>query len=383
MQWIIMNQISERVEEILRSNIIVDTLSHGPILWTEPFIEIADKLIKADVNPFKIVQVLITEFSKAVVADDKYFSALKSAWKKSGVNCVSWTLGPIHEKPYSLEGVRHNFACITYILDSRRNAFYKIVNAEDIEIAKKEGKIGIILNLQDLGFIGTSLELLEYFYLLGFRVMQLTYNSKNTIGTGCTARRDKGLTEFGRNVIEKLNKLKAIIDVSHCGPQTSMDAALTSKSPIIASHTIAERVYKHDRAKSDELLQTIAEKGGYIGVLTVPGFLTSDPKTTITNWLDHIDYIINLVGIDHVGIGTDYYGYSLPDNLAAKIGEFIDMLGFRPEHKANFLDKMVNFEKYDKFPNLIDGLISRGYNDVEIGKIAGHNFIQVFKKICS
>ncbi|MFX0017297.1 MAG: dipeptidase [Candidatus Hermodarchaeota archaeon] len=377
-----MNQISERVKAIIRSNIIVDTLSHGPILWTEPFIEIADKMIKTDVNPFKIVQFLIAEFSKIVVTDDNYFSKLKNAWKKSGVNCVSWTLGPIHEKPYSLDGVRHNLAYMTYMLENRRDAFLKILKVEDMRIAKQEGKIGIILNLQDLGFIGTNLELLEYFYLMGFRVMQLTYNSKNTIGTGCTARRDKGLTEFGINVIEKVNKLKAIIDVSHCGPQTSMDAALASKSPIIASHTIAEKVFKHDRAKSDEILKAIAEKGGYIGVLTVPGFLTSDSKATISNWLDHIDYIINLVGIDHVGIGTDYYGYSLPDNLAAKIGEFIDMLGFRPEHKANFLDKMVDFENYDMFPNLISGLISRGYSDVEIGRIAGDNFIQVFKKIC-
>ncbi|MFX1269297.1 MAG: dipeptidase [Promethearchaeota archaeon] len=377
-----MNQISERVKAIIRSNIIVDTLSHGPILWTEPFIEIADKMIKTDVNPFKIVQFLIAEFSKIVVTDDNYFSKLKNAWKKSGVNCVSWTLGPIHEKPYSLDGVRHNLAYMTYMLENRRDAFLKILKVEDMRIAKQEGKIGIILNLQDLGFIGTNLELLEYFYLMGFRVMQLTYNSKNTIGTGCTARRDKGLTEFGINVIEKVNKLKAIIDVSHCGPQTSMDAALASKSPIIASHTIAEKVFKHDRAKSDEILKAIAEKGGYIGVLTVPGFLTSDSKATISNWLDHIDYIINLVGIDHVGIGTDYYGYSLPDNLAAKIGEFIDMLGFRPEHKANFLDKLVDFENYDMFPNLISGLISRGYSDVEIGRIAGDNFIQVFKKIC-
>ncbi|MFX1494622.1 MAG: dipeptidase [Promethearchaeota archaeon] len=377
-----MNQISERVDAILRSNIIVDTLSHGPILWTDPFIEIADKMIKAEVNPFKIVQVLITEFSKTVVNDDNYFSELNNAWNKSGVNCVSWTLGPIHEKPYSLEGIRHNLAYMNYMLENRRDSFLKILKVEDIEIAKEEKKIGIILNLQDLGFIGTDLELLEYFFLMGFRVMQLTYNSKNTIGTGCTARRDKGLTEFGMHVIEKLNKLKVIIDISHCGPQTSMDAVLTSQSPIIASHTLAETVYKHDRAKSDELLQAIAENGGYIGVLTVPGFLTSEPKTTISNWLDHIGYIINLVGINHVGIGTDYYGYSLPDNLATKIGEFIDMLGFRPEHKANFLDKMVDFEKYDKFPNLINGLISRGYSDTEIGKIAGDNFIQVFKKIC-
>jgi membrane dipeptidase len=338
-------------------------------------------LIAADVNPFKIVQELIAEFSKSVVTDDNYFSNLKDAWKKSGVNCVSWTLGPIHEKPYSLEGVRHNLAYMNYMLDNRKEYFIKIVKADDIELLKKEEKIGIIFNLQDLGFIGTNLELLEHFYFMGFRIMQLTYNSKNSIGTGCTARRDKGLSEFGLKVIKKLNELNALIDVSHCGPQTSMDAAINSESPIIASHTIAKKVHEHDRAKTDALLELIAEKGGYIGVLTVPGFLTTNPKTTINDWLDHIDYIIRLVGIDHVGIGTDYYGYSLPDNLAAKIGEFMDILGFRPEHKASFLDKMVDFESYEKFPNLIKGLISRGYTDEEIGKLCGKNFLRVFKKV--
>jgi membrane dipeptidase len=328
------------------------------------------------------VQELIGDFSKTAVLDENYYKELKSTWKKSGVDCVSWTVGPIHERPYSLEGVQHNLAFLTYLIDNRPESFIKVVKAEDIERAKKEGKIGIIYNLQDLGFIGTDIELLEHFYYMGIRVMQLTYNSKNTIGTGCTARRDKGLTEFGRQVVEKINEIKAVVDVSHCGAQTSMDAALYSSGPIIASHTLADSVFKHDRAKSDKLLETIADKGGYIGVLTVPGFLTSTAKTTIEDWLDHIDYIIKLVGIDHVGIGTDYYGYSLPDNLAKKIDELIGILGFRQEHRATFTDKMQNFESYEKFPNLIKGLISRGYNDEEIKKIAGANFLRVFRKIC-
>lgn len=377
-----MSDVEERVKNITEKGIIIDTLSHGPILWTEPFIKKTDELLALDQSPFKIVQELIGDFSKTAASDEDYFTKLKNAWKQSGVNCVSWTVGPIHEKPYSLEGVRHNLAFLTYLLDNRPELFVKVVKAGDIERAKKAEKVGIIYNLQDLGFIGTEIDLLEHFYYMGIRVMQLTYNSKNTIGTGCTARRDRGLTEFGRQVVEKINALKAVVDVSHCGAQTSMDAAIHSSEPIVASHTLADSVFKHDRAKSDDLLQTIADKGGYIGVLTVPGFLTTNMKTTIDDWLDHIDYIINLVGIDHVGIGTDYYGYSLPDNLAKKIDELIGILGFRQEHRATFTDKMQDFENYEKFPNLIKGLISRGYSDREIGKIAGGNFVRVFKQIC-
>lgn len=377
-----MSDVEERVRTLIEKSIIIDTLSHGPILWTEPFIKKTDDLLALDLSPFKIVQELIGDFSKTASSDENYYENLKSAWKKSGVDCVSWTVGPIHEKPYSLEGVRHNLAFLTYLLDNRPEFFVKVVKADDIQLAKKAGKVGIIYNLQDLGFIGTDIELLEHFYFMGIRVMQLTYNSKNSIGTGCTARRDRGLTEFGYQVVEKINELKAVVDVSHCGAQTSMDAAVHSLGPIIASHTLAESVFNHDRAKSDKFLQTVAEKGGYIGVLTVPGFLTSNFKTTIENWLDHIDYIINLVGIEHVGIGTDYYGYSVPDNLAKKIDELIGILGFRQEHRATFTDKMQDFESYEKFPNLIKGLISRGYSDMEISKIVGENFLRVFRKIC-
>ncbi len=125
----------------------------------------------------------------------------------------------------------------------------------------------------------------------------------------------------------------------------------------------------------------IVEKGGYIGVLAIAGFLTSNPKTTINDWLDHVDYIVNLVGIDHVGMGTDFYGFSVPDNLAIKIGEFMDRLGFRPEDKASFLTKVEGFESYTKFPNLIDGLITRGYSDQDIKKFLGENFLKLFRKI--
>jgi membrane dipeptidase len=376
-----MSDLEERARNLIEKGTIIDTLSHGPILWTDPFIKKTDELLALDQSPFKIVQELIGDFSKTAVSNDDYFEKLKTAWKKSGVDCVSWTVGPIHERPYSLEGVRHNLAFLTYFIDNRSEFFVKVVKADDIKRAKDLGKVGIIYNLQDCGFIGTDIDLLEEFYYLGIRVMQLTYNSKNTIGTGCTARRDKGLTEFGRQVVEKINEMGGIVDISHCGAQTSMDAAVHSSGPIVASHTLADSIFKHDRAKSDDLLRTVADKGGYIGVLTVPGFLTTNMKTTIDDWLDHIDYIINLVGIEHVGIGTDYYGYSVPDNLAKKIDELIGILGFRQEHRATFTDKMQDFENYGKFPNLIKGLISRGYSDTEIRKIAGENFLQVFKKI--
>lgn len=371
----------DRKKEILESSIIIDSLSHGPLPWSDDIVATCNEMLALEIGPWKIVQDLILKVAKDITSDDDYFEKYVEAWKKSGVSCVSWTLGPIHEKPYTFDGVFHNFAYMTHILDNRKEFFVKVLKAEDIQMAYKEGKKSIILNLQNIEPIGSNLEMLDLFYMMGFRIMQLTLNTKNLIGTGCTARRDRGLTEFGAKAIGRLNQLGVLIDISHCGPQTSMDAVESSKDPVIASHTFSKNLYEHDRGKNDELLRAIADKGGFIGILAIPGFLSNNPKTTIDDWLDHVDYITNLVGVDHVGIGTDFFGVSLPNALAVKIGEFLDKLGFRPEHKAGFLEKMKGFEDYTKFPNLIEGLIIRGYNNQDIKKIAGENFLRVFKKV--
>ncbi len=371
----------DRKKEILESSIIIDSLSHGPLPWSDDIVATCNEMLALEIGPWKIVQDLILKVAKDITSDDDYFEKYVEAWKKSGVSCVSWTLGPIHEKPYTFDGVFHNFAYMTHILDNRKEFFVKVLKAEDIQMAYKEGKKSIILNLQNIEPIGSNLEMLDLFYMMGFRIMQLTLNTKNLIGTGCTARRDRGLTEFGAKAIGRLNQLGVLIDISHCGSQTSMDAVESSKDPVIASHTFSKNLYEHDRGKNDELLRAIADKGGFIGILAIPGFLSNNPKTTIDDWLDHVDYITNLVGVDHVGIGTDFFGVSLPNALAVKIGEFLDKLGFRPEHKAGFLEKMKGFEDYTKFPNLIEGLIIRGYNNQDIKKIAGENFLRVFKKV--
>ena len=376
-----MNEINDRLNKILESSIIIDTLSHGPLIWSDDILKANDEMLAQDKNPWDIIPILILKFARNVVNNDEYFSNYVEAWKESGVTCVSYTLGPLYSKPYSFDGVFHNFSFMTYMLDNRPDLFIKVLKAADIERAHKEGKKAIILNVQSMEHIGKDINMVELNYMQGFRIMQLTYNKKIAIGTGCTAVRDRGLTEFGIEVVHKINELGAIVDISHCGPQTSLDALENSKDPIIASHTSAKNLYDHARGKDDDFLKALAEKGGYIGVYAVPGFLTSKATTTIDDWLDHIDYIVNLVGIDNVGIGSDFYGFSVPDNLAGKIGEFMDALGFRPEDKASFLTKVEGFDQYKKFPNLIKGLISRGYSNQEIKKIAGENFLRVFKKI--
>lgn len=376
-----MVELKDKTQEILDSTLIIDSLSHGPILWTGDLkTAITDMLLK-NMDPWRIVQDIVLLFAKKIVKDNDYFEKYVEAWKKSGVSCISWTVGPIYERPYTLDGIIHNYAFLTYILENRNEFFQKVLTTKDIESAYEKGKKGVIINLQNLEPIGSNLEMVGLFYMMGIRIAQLTLNTKNLIGTGCLARRDRGLTDFGSNVIKRMENLGMVVDISHCGPQTSLDAVEHSENPIMATHTSAKNLYDHPRAKDDELLKAVAEKGGYIGVLTIQGFINDKIEPTIEDWLDHIEYMVNLIGVDHVGIGTDHYGQDVPGNLAIKLDEFLSKLGMGPEIGGSFYYKMNKFRDYFEFPNLIEGLVDRGYSDKEIKKIAGDNFLRVFKKV--
>ncbi len=376
-----MNGMDSKTSKIYSSGPIIDSLSHGPMIWSQDLMDEANKMLSQDVDPWKIVQEIILMLANKVVHDEPYYQQYKEAWNQCKVNCVSWTVGPVHEKPYTFEGVFHNYAFLTYMIEHRPDLFLKVLKARDIERAYKENKKGIIINLQNLEPIGSDLEMLELFYMLGIRVGQLTLNTKNLIGTGSMALRDRGLTEFGKEVIDRMKKLGIVVDISHCGPKTSLDAAEYARFPIMATHTSAKSVYDHPRAKNDELFKAIAEKHGYIGVLMIQGFISKSLHPKISEWLDHVDYLVELVGADHVGIGSDFFGSDLPIPLAQRIDQFMSKLGMGPEHGGSFEYKSEGFDSYTKFPNLIEGLISKGYSDSEIQKIAGGNFLRVFKTI--
>jgi membrane dipeptidase len=366
---------------MMENLLVIDTLSHGPMVWSEEFVASSDGMLAEGLSPFRIVQELMDQMAEVLVTDDDYFEQYARAWEESGVNCVSWTVGVVHEQPYSLEAAYHNFAFMTRMIEGRPDFFAKVLKAEDIENAHAEGKRAVIFNFQNLDHIGSEISLLDRFYRMGFRIMQLTYNARNQIGCGCTEEQDSGLSELGAAVIERMNELGVLVDVSHCGLKTSMDAALKSKVPIACTHTLARKLYEHDRGKTDEVLQAVAERGGYIGILAVPGFLTERSVTTIDDFVNHLDYIVDLVGLEHVGLGSDFFGFSLPDNLAAKIDELLGIIGFRPEHRASFVQKIKGFEDYTRFPNLIAGLEKRGYGATEIQQLAGQNFMNVFREV--
>ena len=256
--------------------------------------------------------------------------------------------------------------------------------AEDFRRAHAEGTYVTYGNVQpstdglprDLGLYPAAFE-------LGVRAIMLTYNNQDYVGSGCTERHDGGLSNFGKKLLNHLNNCDFLVDTSHCGKRTTLDACLFSDRPVMANHTAAEVVFNHDRAKSDEELEAIAATGGIVGVYALPFFLAppyEDPTFEVI--LDNIDYIVKLIGWEHVAIGTDW-PFMMTHHLAeVTIGSHTAELGFRPEHNISVSRTTEGYEDARDFINFTRGLVSRGYTDEQIKGILGENFLKLFEQVC-
>jgi membrane dipeptidase len=200
-----------------------------------------------------------------------------------------------------------------------RNDTILVRQVADIERAKAEGKLGLILHCQGTALIEDEIDLVDAYHQAGLRIVQLCYNTKNLVGDGASERTDCGLSYFGVKLIERLNALGMIVDCSHTGHRTSMEAVEVSTAPVIISHANARAVQDNGRNVSDELIRAVAESGGVVGTVGFPAFLTWEEQPTLDQFIDDIAYKANLVGIDHTGIGIDYYEgqHPIQDDAAA------------------------------------------------------------------
>ncbi|WP_354107858.1 membrane dipeptidase [Bradyrhizobium sp. LB14.3] len=258
----------------------------------------------------------------------------------------------------------------------------KILVANDFAKMKKEQLLGSFISSQSSEALERDICRLDAYHGMGMRMLQLTYNSVNYIGGGCTDRTDCGVTSFGKSFIDRMNGIGIIVDISHCGRSTTVDACKISSKPVVASHTGCFSIYEAARNKTDDEIKHIAEKGGYIGIYCLPNFLTHADQPSIEHVLDHIDHVSNLVGWQHVGIGSDF-PFAAPEELGnALLAEHLLASGFGPEDGFANPKTVTGFDDYRDFPNITRGLVSRGYSDVQISGILGANFIRVFQDVC-
>jgi len=262
----------------------------------------------------------------------------------------------------------------------------RLCDVGDIFAAKKEGKIAMVFVIEGAAPIENEVDRIDILYGLGVRQLGVTYSESNALGSGCKEDHDGGLTMFGKQCVERMNKVGMLIDVSHCGSQTAYDAVVHSTKPIIMSHTGAKGVWNTKRLASDELIQAIAAKGGVVGIEAAPHTTMSKTRMThdIDSYMEHFEYVKNLVGIDHVGFGVDcMYGDHVGLHHA-----FAAALSTGDTSKTTVPYQEVPFVKYLENPteaswNIPRWLIKHGYTDEEIIKVLGGNAIRVLREVWS
>ena len=366
----------EHALKLHQESIIIDTLFQGPCShhnFTDEMVEQLKEEFEQHRDPSKGLWSAVLMPIRGAIKGE--FPEFKDVWTASGITAGNRQVGgdaPGADLPgYALNQAQ--FDNLPWLI--------KATKAEDFRRAKRENIHAGFVSTQNTTQFGTDLERLNQAWDMGMRMIQLTYNSVNFVAGGCTDRVDCGVTDFGVKFIERMNELGIIVDTGHCGKQTTLDACSLSKAPVVASHTSAEGVHKHDRAKSDEELKAIAATGGYIGVYAVGMFLTDDKDATIEHMLDHIDYIAQLVGPQYVGIGSDW-PMQAPEWGIQKLAEHALTIGFRPEHGVQAPKNLIGFDDYRDFVNITRGLVARGYADDDIRGILGGNFLRVFEDVC-
>lgn len=270
-----------------------------------------------------------------------------------------------------------NIADMKKLIRENEDKVALVRSTEDILAAKRKGKTGIILGFQNAHAFEDNLGYIEAFADMGVRVVQLCYNTQNLVGTGCYER-DGGLSGFGREVIAEMNRVGIMVDLSHVGGATSEEAILASTKPVCYSHCLPSGLKEHPRNKSDEQLRFIADRGGFIGVTMFPPFLKRGIEATVDDYVEAIDYVINLVGEDCVGIGTDFtQGYDK--------GFFDWITHDKGRHRrlTNF-GRIVNPEgirTIGEFPNLTAAMEKAGWTDTRIRKVMGGNWVNTFREV--
>jgi len=233
----------------------------------------------------------------------------------------------------------------------------------DVEHAKAAGKIGIVIGQQNSSHFRT-VEDVDRFYRMGQRVSQLTYTG-NRIGGGSSDARDEGLSEFGSQIVERMNRLGMAVDISHCSDRTTLDAVEISRKPVLITHSNCRALVTNSaRCKTDEAIVKMAAKGGVMGVTMIRSFVRAQGSVTIENVLDHIDHVVGLAGVEHAGIGTDVD----LDGRDARI---------RPKKRTD-LDG-IDYER--KIFDLTEGLLRRSYSRANVELILGGNFQRALSSI--
>ncbi len=306
--------------------------------------------------------------------------------RAAGLTAFNQTMGYWSGKDDPFELSVKDVALWDALIRRKSDALIKVWSAVDIRRAHQENKLGVIYGFQNAAQLGSDVRRVETFANLGVRVIQLTYNIRNALGDGAAMAENKGLTDFGREVVAALNQQRVLVDLSHSGENTCLDALAASKQPVAITHTGCRALADLPRNKSDRELKLLADKGGYVGIYWMP-FLAIGRQPVAADLIAHIEHAIKVCGEDQVGIGTD-----------GTVPGIDDMTGFMSRHKkdienrrklginapgesADIVTFLPDLVGPTKFLKLADLLAKRGHSSARIEKVLGLNFLGVAQRV--
>lgn len=261
-----------------------------------------------------------------------------------------------------------------------------VTSAADIKAAKQAGQLGIIFHFQNTTPIADDLNLVEIYKQLGVGMIQLAYNEKNRVGDGCEERTDCGLSNFGMQLIKRLNEAKIVVDCTHTGYRTTMEAIEQSTAPVVFSHSNVKALKDSRRNITDDQIKAAAATGGLIGMVGFPAFVSDAPHPTLDELINHMDYVVDLVGIDHVGLAFDYFlGQAGVADQATADKIYQGALASGQWQAGSYPPPPYHYpqgiDTPRTFPNLTRRLLERGYNEEDTRKILGGNWLRVFRAV--
>jgi membrane dipeptidase len=301
--------------------------------------------------------------------------------KRSGLNAFLCGFGGSMGRrssptPWQLNDIIWDLGIRQADMDHHPEVGIRGYSVKDILEAKKSGKVAIIPHVENAQMIDNDLDRVDMLYGLGLRCLGLSYNARTTVADGCTERTDGGLSSFGFKVIERMNRLGMLIDLSHSSDMAAKETIEASRAPCAFTHTFARALFNNPRGRSDDLLKLLAERGGVIGVAAVPNLMSGKEVQTIFDVIDQVDYLSKLVGVDHVAIGTDaMFGDHV--GMHKLMRGAMDMMKALKELPAPYVEYIENPSEW---PNLTRALVARGYPDEAIKKIIGGNVLKLLER---
>lgn len=306
--------------------------------------------------------------------------------RASGLNAINETIGYVAGDGDPFEQTIRDIATWAARFRAQPLDLLHVTAAADILRARREGRIGVILGFQNAAMVGEDPTRIDIFANLGVRVIQLTYNPANALGDGSMAPQNRGVTPLGARVIESLNANRVMVDLSHSGERTCLDAARLSRRPISINHTGCRALVDLPRNKTDAELRLVASRGGFVGIYFMP-FLNPRSVATAADVVAHIDHAVNVCGEDHVGIGTDggttgiddmaAYRTRIRAEVAQRHAMGIGAVGENPD-TLPFVEELSGPRQFRRLVGLLE---ARGYASGRIEKIMGLNFLSFAREI--